>query len=66
VLQPDAVSGGQMSGDARGDCLILSPLPNFSIEQWRMVVFLLEIHHFVTSQYDIKFRFVNQRFGDVC
>jgi len=55
-----------MSGDARGDCLILSPLPNFSIEQWRMVVFLLEIHHFVTSQYDIKFRFVNQRFGDVC
>jgi len=32
------VSGVQRSGDARGDCLIGCPLPNSSIEQWRMVV----------------------------
>jgi len=31
-------SGVQRSGDGRGDCLIGCPLPNSSIEQWRMVV----------------------------
>jgi len=28
----------QRYGDARGDCLIVSPLPNSSIEQWLIVV----------------------------
>jgi len=32
-----ASSGVQKSGDARGDYLIGRPLPNFSIERWRMV-----------------------------
>jgi len=34
-------SGVQRSGDARGDCLI--GFPPSSIEQWRMVVLLLDL-----------------------
>jgi len=49
----------QRSGDARGDCLIRCPLPNFSIEQWRMVVIVTGYTLFVTSQYDIIFTFAN-------
>ena len=50
------------SGDARGDCLIGCPLPNFdfflyNIEQWRMVVIVTGYALFVTSQYDVIFRF---------
>ena len=42
--------GVQWSGDARGDCLIDTPLPNFSIEQWRVVVIVTGSTLFVTSQ----------------
>jgi len=35
-------SGVQRSGDARGDCFIVCPLPNFSIEQSRVVVIVTE------------------------
>jgi len=34
-------SGVQKSGDDRADCLIVCPLPNSSIEQWRMVVIVI-------------------------
>jgi len=53
-------SGVQTSGDARGDCLIgcpPPPLPNSSIEQWRMVVIVSGYTLFVTSQYDVLFTF---------
>jgi len=43
-------SGVQRSGDAQGDCLIGCPLPNSSIEQWRMVVILTGYSLFVMSQ----------------
>jgi len=46
-------SGVQGSGNARGDCLIVCPLPNSSIEQWRMVVIITGYTLFVTSQYDV-------------
>jgi len=59
-------SGVERSGDARGDCFIGWPLPNSSIHQWRMVVIVTRFTMFVTSQYDIIFTFVNQRFGEVC
>ena len=59
-------SGVQRSDDARGDCLIGWPLPNSSIQQWRMVVIVTRFTMFVTSQYDVIFTFVNQRFGEVC
>ena len=59
-------SGVQRSGDARGDCLIGCPLPNSSIQQWRMVVILIRFTMFVTSQYDVIFTFANERFGEVC
>ena len=41
-----------------------APLPNSSIEQWRMVVTGYTL--FVTSQHDVIFAFTNQRFGEVC
>jgi len=59
-------SGVQGSADARGDCLIVCPLPNSSIEQWRTVVIVAGYKLFVTSQHDIIFMFENQHFGDVC
>jgi len=43
-----------------------APLPNFSIEQWHMVVIVTGYTLFVTSQYDVIFTFANQRFGEVC
>ena len=43
-----------------------SPLPNPSIEQWRMVVIVTGYTMFVTSQYDVISTFANQRFGKVC
>jgi len=48
-------SGVQSSGDGRGDCLIVFPLPNSSIGQWRMVVIVSGYTLFVSSQYDVKF-----------
>ena len=60
------VSDVQRSGDARGDWLVVCPLPNFSIEQWRMVIIVTGSKLFVTSQYDVIFMFTNQRFGEVC
>jgi len=36
-------NGVQRSGDARGDYLIGCPLPNSSIEQWRIVVMVIVI-----------------------
>ena len=48
-------SGVQRSGDALGDCLIGCPLPNSSIEQWRMVVIVTGYTLFVTSQYYVIF-----------
>jgi len=60
------VSGVQRSGDARGNYLIGCPLPNSSIEEWRMVVIVTEYTLFVTSWYDVIFTFANQRFGEVC
>jgi len=58
-------SGVQRSGDARGDCLIGCPLPNSSVEQWRIAVIVTGYTLFVTSQYDIVFTCANQRFGEV-
>jgi len=52
--------------DARGDCLIVCPLPNSSIEQWHTGVIVTGYTLFVTSQYDVIFTFANQRFGEVC
>jgi len=43
-----------------------APLPNSSIEQWRMVVIVTLYALFVTSQYDVIYTFANQRFGEVC
>jgi len=57
------VSGLQRSGDARGDCLIVCTLPNYCIEQWRIVAIAIGYTLFVTSQYDVIFTFANQRFG---
>ena len=48
----------QRSSDARGDCLIGCPLLNSSIEQWRMLVIVTRYTLFVTSQYDVIFKFV--------
>jgi len=59
-------SGVQRSGNARGDYLIGCPLPNSSIEQWRMVVIVTGYTLFVTSHYDVILTFANQRFGEVC
>jgi len=49
-----------------GRVLGLCPLPNSSIEQWRMVVIVTGYTLFVTSQYDVIFTFANQRFGEIC
>ena len=43
-----------------------APLPNSSIEQWRLVVIVTGYTLFVTSQYDVIFTFANQLFGEVC
>jgi len=59
-------SGVQRSGDTWGDSLIGCPLPNSSIQQWRMVVSVTRFTMFVTSQYDVISTFANQRFGEVC
>ena len=58
--------GVQRSGDARGDCLVGCPLPNSSIEQWRMVVIVTRYTLFVSSQYDVIFTFAIQNSGEVC
>jgi len=42
-------------------CLIVCPLPNPSIEQWRMVVIVTGYTLFVTSQYDEISMFLSQR-----
>jgi len=52
-------SGVQKSGDARGNCLIVSRLPNSSVEQWRIVVIVAGYTLFVTSNYDATFTFEN-------
>jgi len=43
-----------------------APLPNSSIEQWRMVVIDTGYTLSVTSQYDVIVHFSNRCFGDVC
>jgi len=58
-------NGVQRSGDSRGDCHIVCPLPTFSNEQWRVVVIVAGHILFVTSQYDVIFTFTN-RFGEMC
>ena len=45
---------------------LYAPLPNSSIEQWRMVVIVHWYALFVTSQYDVTFTFAYQRSGEVC
>jgi len=37
-----------------------------SFIQWHMVVICIWCALFVTSQYDVIFMFINQRFGEVC
>ena len=59
-------SGVQRSGDARGHCLIVCPLPNSSIDLWRVVVILSGFTLFVTSHNDVIFTFATQDFGEVC
>jgi len=49
-----------------GSLLIVFPLPNSSIEQWRMVVIVTGYTLFVTSRYDVVFTFANQYFAEVC
>jgi len=44
-----SASAVQRSGDAQGDCLIVCPLTNFSVEQWLMVVIVMVYTLFVTS-----------------
>jgi len=39
----------------------MPPLPNSSIEQWRMVVIVTGYTLFATSQYDVIFTFANCR-----
>jgi len=56
----------QRSGDARGDCLMVCPLPNSSIEQWPMVIIVTGYKLFVTSQYGIMLTVADQRLGEVC
>jgi len=57
-MQVLLTSGVQRSGDARADCLIGCPLPKPNIERWRMVVIVtVYTLFFVTSQYDVIFRF---------
>jgi len=41
-------------------------LPNFSIEQRRMIITVTAFTLFVTSQHDFIFTFASQRFGKVC
>jgi len=43
-------------------------LPNSSIEQWRtpMVAIVTGYTLFMTSRYDVIFKFAYQRFGEVC
>jgi len=43
-----------------------APLPNYGVEQWRMVAIVIGYTLFVTSQYGVIFTFANQRFGEVC
>ena len=43
-----------------------APLPNSSVEQWRVVVIVTGYTLSVTSQYDAVFTFANKRFGEVC
>jgi len=59
-------SGAQRSDDARGDCLVVCPLPNSSIDQPRMVHSVTGYVLFVTSQYYVIFTFANQRFSAGC
>jgi len=47
----------QRSGDARGDCLNGCPLPNYSIEQWRVVVIVYWIYAVSDVTNDVMFRF---------
>jgi len=42
-----------------------APLPNSNIEQWRMVVIDTGYALFVTSQYDVIFRFATKVMGKV-
>jgi len=43
-----------------------APLPNSSIELWRVVVIVIEFTLFVTSHNDVIFTFATQDFGEVC
>jgi len=49
-----------------GGCLVVCPLPNSSIEQWRMVVIVAGYTLFATSQRYVIFTFANQPYGEVC
>jgi len=62
VVQLLLTSGVQRYGDARGDCLIVCLLTNFSIEQWRVVVIVTGHTLFVTSQYDVVLMFAKLTF----
>jgi len=55
ALQPVACRGLVMPGASAS---LDAPLPNCSIEQWRMVVIVTGYNLFVTSQYDVMFKFV--------
>jgi len=59
-------SGVQRPSDARGDSLIVCPLPNSGIKQWHTMVIVTGYTLFVTSQYDVMFTFANQRYDEVC
>jgi len=45
---------------------LYSPLPNSSIEQWRMVVTGTGYMPFATSHYEVIITLANQRFSEVC
>jgi len=56
VLKP-ACSGLVMP---RATAWLDAPLPNSSIEQWRMVIIITVYTLFVTSQYDVMYKFANR------
>jgi len=56
----------QRPGDTRATAWLDAPLPNSSVEQWRIAVIVTGYTLFVTSHHDIIFTFANQHFGEVC
>jgi len=59
---PVACRGLVMSG---ATAWLYAPLTNAGVEQWRMVVIVTGHTLFVTSQHDVIFLFVKQRFAEV-